>query len=74
MRIIIVSTSIGYLGSGKGGGVEVTLDSLVHGLLNKGHFVKVVAPNQSQLSEQCKSAELICVKGKAQTSWQHQEY
>tara|TARA_Y100000589_G_scaffold146349_1_gene140000 strand:- start:743 stop:1822 length:1080 start_codon:yes stop_codon:yes gene_type:complete len=74
MRIIIVSTSIGYLGSGKGGGVEVTLDSLVHGLLNKGHFVKVVAPNQSQLSEQCKSAELICVKGKAQTSWQHQDY
>ncbi len=74
MRIIIVSTSIGFLGSGKGGGVELTLNSLVLGLLNKGHYVKVVAPDQSQLSEQCMSAELICVKGTPQTSWQHQDY
>jgi len=74
MRIIIVSTSIGYLGSGKGGGVELTLNSLVVGLLQKGHDIKVVAPYQSQLSDQCKSAELICVKGKAQISWQHQDF
>jgi len=74
MRIIIVSTSIGYLGSGKGGGVELTLNSLVFGLLNKGHDIKVVAPEQSQLSERCNSAELICVKGIAQKSWQHQDY
>ena len=74
MRIIIISTSIGYLGSGKGGGVELTLNSLVLGLLLKGHEIKVVAPDQSQLSEQCKSVELICVKGKAQKSWQHQDY
>ena len=74
MRIIIISTSIGYLGSGKGGGVELTLNSLVLGLLEKGHDVKVVAPEQSQLSEQCKSAELICVTGRAQTSWQHEDY
>jgi len=44
------------------------------GLLNKGHDVKVVAPDQSQLPEQCKLAELICVKGRAQKSWQHQDY
>ena len=74
MRIIIISTSIGYLGSGKGGGVELTLNSLVFGLLKKGHSVKVVAPDKSQLSETCKSAELICVKGSAQASWQHQNY
>jgi len=74
MRIIIISTSIGFLGSGKGGGVELTLNSLVLGLLNKGHDVKVVAPNQSQLSDQCRSAELICVSGTPQTSWQHQDY
>ena len=74
MRIIIISTSIGFLGSGKGGGVELTLNSLVLGLLNKGHDVKVVAPDQSQLSEQCRSAELICVRGTPQTSWQHQDY
>ena len=74
MRIIIISTSIGFLGSGKGGGVELTLNSLVLGLLNKGHDVKVVAPYQSQLSDQCRSAELICVSGTPQTSWQHQDY
>ena len=74
MRIIIISTSIGFLGSGKGGGVELTLNSLVLGLLNKGHDVKVVAPNQSQLSVHCRSAELICVSGTPQTSWQHQDY
>ena len=74
MRIIIISTSIGYLGSGKGGGVELTLNSLVLGLLNKGHDIKVVAPDQSQLPEQCKLAELICVTGRAQKSWQHQDY
>ena len=74
MQIVIVSTSIGYLGSGKGGGVELTLNSLVLGLLNKGHHVKVVAPDQSKLSEKCNSAELLCVEGRAQTSWQHQDY
>ena len=74
MRIIIISTSIGYLGSGKGGGVELTLNSLVLGLLQKGHEVKVIAPDKSQLSDQCNSAELISVKGRAQTSWQHQDY
>ena len=74
MRIIIVSTSIGHLGSGKGGGVELTLTSLVLGLLGKGHYVKVVAPEKSQLSEKCNLAELICVKGRAQISWQHQDY
>ena len=74
MRIIIISTSIGYLGSGKGGGVELTLNSLVFGLLGKGHEVKVVAPDKSQLSEKCNLAELICVKGRAQISWQHQDY
>ena len=74
MRIIIVSTSIGFLGSGQGGGVELTLNSLVFGLIKKGHQVTVVAPDQSQLPEKCNSAELICVKGRVQKSWQHQDY
>ena len=74
MRIIIVSTSIGHLGSGEGGGVELTLNSLVLGLINKGHHLKVVAPEQSQLTGECKKVELICVKGTTQTSWQHLDY
>ena len=74
MRIIIVSTSIGYLGSGKGGGVEFTLNSLIAGLLRKGHHLKIIAPERSILTDKYTSVELICVTGKEQISWQHQDY
>ena len=47
MHIVIISTPIGFLGSGKGGGVELTLNSLVNGLLAIGHKVDVVAPKNS---------------------------
>jgi len=43
-RILIVSTPVGPLGSGIGGGVELTLHSLVYGLSMRGHHVEVVAP------------------------------
>ena len=36
MRIVLISTPIGFLGSGKGGGVELTLNSLVSGLISLG--------------------------------------
>ena len=74
MELIVISTPIGFLGSGKGGGVEVTLNSLVSGLLELGHKVKVIAPEKSTLSESCKHAELFCVGGEKQESWQHIEY
>ena len=74
MRLTIISTPIGYLGSGKGGGVEQTLNSLVSGLLHQDHSINVVAPINSELSESCKNAKLFTVSGKAQESWQHQDY
>ena len=74
MRLIIISTPIGFLGSGKGGGVELTLNSLVNGLLNQNHFINVVAPINSKLSESCIFANLYTVKGNQQKSWQHQNY
>jgi len=49
MRIVLISTPIGFLGSGKGGGVELTLNSLVSGLLSLGHSVEVIAPKNSKL-------------------------
>ena len=49
MRIVLISTPIGVLGSGKGGGVELTLNSLVSGLISLGHSVEVVAPKNSEL-------------------------
>tara|TARA_Y100000589_G_C27173681_1_gene637813 strand:+ start:1528 stop:2607 length:1080 start_codon:yes stop_codon:yes gene_type:complete len=74
MRITIISTPIGFLSSGEGGGVELTLNSLVSGLLDDGHQVRVIAPEKSRLSDNCKSAQLICVRGRKQKSWQHQKY
>jgi UDP-glucose:tetrahydrobiopterin glucosyltransferase len=43
-RILIISTPVGPLGSGEGGGVELTLHSLVLGLTGRGHHVEVLAP------------------------------
>ena len=74
MNIVLISTPIGFLGSGKGGGVELTLNSLVTGLVAKGHNVDVVAPKNSKLSEISKKAKLYFVEGNDQTSWQHQDY
>lgn len=42
--ILICSTPVGPLGSGVGGGVELTLHGLVLGLSARGHHVEVVAP------------------------------
>ena len=49
LRIMIVSTPVAPLGSGGGGGVELTLHNLVHGLGARGHRVEVVAPTGSHL-------------------------
>ena len=74
MRIVLISTPVGFLGSGKGGGVELTLNSLVTGLLSKGHKVDVVAPKNSKLLETSKDAKLHLIEGEEQKSWQHQDY
>ncbi len=74
MRLIIISTPIGFLGSGRGGGVELTLNSLVSGLLKLNHNINVIAPKNSNLPENCRSANLFTVEGLEQKSWQHQDY
>ncbi len=74
MRIVLISTPIGFLGSGKGGGVELTLNSLVSGLLYLGHSVEVIAPINSKLSKGNEKAKLHFVEGEDQISWQHQNY
>ena len=74
MRIVLISTPIGILGSGKGGGVELTLNSLVSGLLSLGHSVEVIAPKNSKLYERNEKLKLHFVEGEDQVSWQHQNY
>ncbi|MBM3656955.1 MAG: glycosyltransferase family 4 protein [Actinobacteria bacterium] len=49
MRIIFLSTPVGPLGSGVGGGVELTMRTLADGLMRRGHEVVVVAPRDSRL-------------------------
>ncbi len=46
--VLVMSTPVGPIGSGIGGGVEVTLRGLVRGLSARGHRVEVVAPAGSQ--------------------------
>ncbi len=74
MRIVLISTPIGFLGSGKGGGVELTINSLVSGLLSLGHSVEVIAPKNSKLSKGNEKAKVYFVDGKDQISWQHRNY
>jgi UDP-glucose:tetrahydrobiopterin glucosyltransferase len=71
MRILIVSTPVGTLGSGRGGGVELTAINLVAGLLTRGHQVTLLAPSGSVLPPSCAQAELLSVNGIGQPSWQH---
>lgn len=47
LRVLLMSTPVGPLGSGIGGGVELTLHDLVFGLGALGHHVEVVAPAPS---------------------------
>ena len=73
LKLVLVSTPVGYLGSGKGGGVELTLSSLVKGLLNLGHRIVLVAPEKSILPFESSRLEIKHVEGIEQSSWQHQE-
>ncbi|WP_320664902.1 glycosyltransferase family 4 protein [Prochlorococcus sp. MIT 1223] len=73
LNIVLVSTPIGYIGSGKGGGVELTLISLIRGLISLGHKVTLVAPEKSYLPSDCLGVEIKYVIGRDQLSWQHQQ-
>ncbi len=71
MRLLVVSTPLGPLGSGRGGGVEITLNSLVSGLLDRGHQITVLAAEGSSLGPSCTGAELWMRPGRPQLSSQH---
>ena len=73
MRILLVSTPVGCLGSGRGGGVELTATTLVGGLLECGHSVTVLAAEGSRLPAACGAATLWWEGGAPQTSAQHQD-
>ena len=51
LKILFVSTSVGALGTGEGGGVELTIQNLVQELIDRGHQLEVVAPQRSWLTD-----------------------
>ena len=73
LKIVVVSTPIGHIGSGKGGGVELTICSLVKGLLSMNHKIILLAPDGSFLSDDIAGVELRTFPGIEQPSWQQQD-
>ncbi|MBW3042415.1 glycosyltransferase [Prochlorococcus marinus] len=73
LKLILVSTPIGFLGSGKGGGVELTIISLMKGLISLGHKIILVAPKGSKVPFESENLEIRLIDGIDQPSWQHQK-
>jgi UDP-glucose:tetrahydrobiopterin glucosyltransferase len=59
---------VGFLGSGSGGGVELTIYNLARTLTQQGYSVRIVAPDASQLDD----IPLITIAGNGQISAQSQ--
>ncbi len=68
MKILFVSTPVGPLGSGLGGGVELTVRNAAEALGRRGHHVRVIAPAGSQLA----GIPLVQASGNLQVPAQHQ--
>ncbi|MEL6232319.1 MAG: glycosyltransferase family 4 protein [Cyanobacteria bacterium J06627_3] len=62
LKLLFVSTPVGPLGSGLGGGVELTVVNLVAALTQRGHQVAIAAPESSKLD----AAQLIQISGTLQ--------
>ena len=59
LKLLFVSTPVGPLGSGLGGGVELTVVNLVTALTQRGHHIEIAAPESSYI----KGAKLIQISG-----------
>ncbi|MDY7022044.1 MAG: glycosyltransferase family 4 protein [Cyanobacteriota bacterium] len=68
LKLLFLSTTVGPLGSGIGGGVELTLLNLTQILQKRGHKITVVAPFGSVLE----SVNLVNISGNLQTMAQSQ--
>jgi UDP-glucose:tetrahydrobiopterin glucosyltransferase len=68
LKILILSTPVGALGSGLGGGVELTISNLARELQSRGHTIDIIAPAGSELGE----LSIIQVPGELQLTAQTQ--
>jgi UDP-glucose:tetrahydrobiopterin glucosyltransferase len=69
LKILILSTPVGALGSGLGGGVELTIANLARELRSRGHAIDIIAPVDSKLGD----LSIIQVPGELQLTAQTQE-
>jgi UDP-glucose:tetrahydrobiopterin glucosyltransferase len=69
MKLLLMSTSVGPLGSGLGGGVELTLRNLAIEMRRRGHQIQVVAPAGSELMD----FPIAQIPGQLQVTAQTQE-
>jgi UDP-glucose:tetrahydrobiopterin glucosyltransferase len=68
LKLLLISTSVGAIGSGLGGGVELTLTNIARSLIALNHSVTVVAPEGSGLE----GIPLIQIGGNLQITAQSQ--
>jgi UDP-glucose:tetrahydrobiopterin glucosyltransferase len=72
LKLLFVSTSVGALGTGLGGGVELTLKNLAIALIQREHHITIVAPENSQLDAELTGISLIEIPGNLQITAQSQ--
>jgi UDP-glucose:tetrahydrobiopterin glucosyltransferase len=69
LKILILSTPVGALGSGLGGGVELTIANLARELRSRGHLIEIIAPLGSELGD----LSIMPIPGELQLTAQTQE-
>jgi UDP-glucose:tetrahydrobiopterin glucosyltransferase len=72
LKLLFVSTPVGMLGSGLGGGVELTLQNIAEAMWQQGHQVQILAPAGSLLTGAAAQIPIIPVAGTLQPTAQTQ--
>jgi UDP-glucose:tetrahydrobiopterin glucosyltransferase len=68
LQLLLMSTSVGALGTGLGGGVELTMRNLAIEMRRRGHGIQLVAPTGSELLD----FSIAQISGNLQTTAQTQ--
>ncbi|BAY38124.1 hypothetical protein NIES2111_24690 [Nostoc sp. NIES-2111] len=68
LKLLMLSTPVGAIGSGIGGGVELTLNNIAQEMVRRGHSVTIVAPQGSIV----KGIPVVEIAGEVQTPAQTQ--